>query len=60
MAYFELSEKDRLALSARLINCGMVQRTRTVLYEAHYHDYVTGDWRRPGGSTSYGPNLSQR
>jgi DNA-binding winged helix-turn-helix (wHTH) protein/tetratricopeptide (TPR) repeat protein len=47
MAYFELSEKDRLAAfrKAYELRDGVSERERFYI-EAHYHDYVTGDWEK--------------
>lgn len=47
MAYFELSEKDRLAAfrKAYELRDGVSERERFYI-EAHYHDYVNGDWEK--------------
>jgi DNA-binding winged helix-turn-helix (wHTH) protein/tetratricopeptide (TPR) repeat protein len=47
MAYFELSEKERLAAfrKAYELRDGVSERERFYI-EAHYHDYVTGDWEK--------------
>ena len=47
MANFELSEKERLAAfrKAYELRDGVSERERFYI-EAHYHDYVTGDWEK--------------
>ena len=47
MAYFELSEKERLAAFRKAYELRDAVSERERFYiEAHYHDYVTGDWEK--------------
>jgi eukaryotic-like serine/threonine-protein kinase len=47
MAYFELSQEESLAAfrKAYELRDGVSERERFYI-EAHYHDYVTGDWEK--------------
>jgi len=47
MAYFELSEKRRLGLFPHGLRLrDRVSEPSGFYIEAHYHEYVTGDWEK--------------